>query len=166
MVDRISELPADSRIWIYQSDKPIEGDTKEKIKQLTDRFLSQWAAHGQDLLASSEIRENHFLIIAADEKFNAASGCSIDSQFRFIQEIGVQFGIDFFQRSNLAFEKNGSILLVDMKQIKSEIESGKISSNDTFFNNNVKTLAELSTDWKVKINESWLKRYFPASETV
>ena len=166
MVNHISELPADSRIWIYQSDKPIEGGVKEQIKEMANGFLAQWVAHGQNLLAASEIKENHFLIIATDEKFNAASGCSIDSQFRFVQEIGAYYGIDFFKRSNLAFQKNGIIKLIDMKMIKSEIESKQINGHDTFFNNNVKTLSELSTNWKVKVNESWLKRYFPASETV
>lgn len=166
MVNHISELPSNSRIWIYQSDRPIEEETKKQIIKLTNDFLAQWAAHGKNLLAASEIKENHFLIIATDEQFNTASGCSIDSQFRFVQEIGVQYGIDFFKRSNLAFEKNGSIQLVDMKLIKTEIENRQISPDDIFFNNNIQTLAELSTEWKVKVNESWLKRYFTASESV
>lgn len=163
MLQPISTFPRQSRIWIYQSDIDISVSNQEQIKRLTNQFLSTWAAHGQDLKASCDIKQGHFLIIVADENFNAASGCSIDSQFRFVQGIGKEFDIDFFKRSNLAFEKNGKIIFIDMKEIKAAIESGQIHADDTFFNNNVSTIDELSEKWRVKVDESWLKRYFTNS---
>lgn len=166
MVRNIDDLALSSRVWIYQSDRPLNSEEQTSIIETSRNFLAQWAAHGQDLTAAAEIRNEHFLIIAADEDFNAASGCSIDAQFRFVQEIGNQNTIDFFKRSNLAFLKNERVELIDMKALKTSISEGKIDSGDTFFDNTVKTLAELNEKWQVNANESWIKRYFPATETV
>lgn len=166
MLVSTSDLSSNSRVWIYQADRQLTPSEQAKIITSSNSFLNQWAAHGADLKASAEIRYDYFLIIAADESFNQASGCSIDAQFRFVQEIAQTMNIDFFNRSNLAFFINERLKMTNMKEIKSQILEGEVKAEDTFFDNNVKTIGELSTKWMVNANESWLKRYFPAVETV
>lgn len=166
MLVSTSDLSSNSRVWIYQADRALTSDEQSIITSASNAFLKQWAAHGADLKAAAEIRFNHFLIIAADESFNQASGCSIDAQFRFVQELARDMNIDFFNRANLAFMIDEQVQLKDMKAIKSEISEGNVKAEDTFFDNTVKTIVELSTKWMVNANESWLKRYFPAVETV
>ena len=166
MIASFEKLSSNSRIWIYQSNRPISGEEQIQILQKSAAFLKSWAAHGQDLLAAAEIIDDHFLVIATDESFNMASGCSIDTSFRFIQELGSAYSIDFFNRANLAFNLEGKVQLIDMKQLKGNIEEGNIQASSLFYDNSIRSLGELRNNWRVKAEESWLKRYFKAAESV
>jgi len=160
------ELSDKSRIWIFQSNSKIDDSTSEKILTETDHFLQKWAAHGNALLASSTIEYNQFLIIATDEDFNLASGCSIDSMTRFIQELAQKFNLNLFDRSKLAFLKSGNVELVDMKSMKELVSQGYFDSEMLFFNNNINTKDQLRKEWLVKPEESWLSRYFQSAKSV
>lgn len=166
MLTNFEQLSDRSRIWIYQADRPLTQREQSDILSALESFLEQWAAHGQALYASGTIAYDHFLIIATDEQFNLASGCSIDSSVRFVQEMSARFSVDFFNRMNLAFKEGDTIKLVPMAQIKEKAESGVINENTLFFQNTIQTKAELSTSWIVKSGESWLKRYFSAAKIV
>ena len=161
--DRISD---EARVWVYQADRKLDAAEKSLIDERSAAFLNQWAAHGSDLQAASAVLYDHFLIICIDESFQMASGCSIDSSVRFVQELGSSLGVDFFKRTNLAFEVNGGIELIEMSQIKSVIQQGNLSADSLFFDNNIQTKGQLAGEWKVKASESWLKRYFKATLNV
>ncbi len=166
MLSPFEELSAESRIWIYQADRALSNEEQQTLLLASEQFLQQWAAHGQSLLASATIEHSHFLIIATDEGFNMASGCSIDSSFRFVQEMGDKLNVGFFDRANLAFLKNDSVQFVKMNDLKSEVANGLIQGNSLFFDNNLSTKGELEEKWIVKANESWLNRYFQTAKSV
>lgn len=159
------ELSDKSRIWIFQSGQPLIGKA-EQITQEADAFLQQWAAHGSQLKASCHVAYNHFLIIAIDEDFNMASGCSIDSMTRFVQELAKKHDVELFDRTKLAFNKEGEIVLVEMNKMKTLVAEGFFTSETLFFNNNIQTKAQLNSEWLVKPEESWLNRYFAVAKSV
>lgn len=160
------ELTDQSRIWIFQSTTSLTDQQQQKIIEETDLFLQKWAAHGAQLLASCTIEFDRFLIIAIDEDFNMASGCSIDSMTRFVQELAGKHNIDLFDRSKLAFLQGEKIVLVDMKEVKELVNQGFFNDQTQFINNNIQTKNQLKTEWLVKPEESWLKRYFQAAKSV
>ncbi|MBO3698912.1 hypothetical protein [Roseivirga sp. E12] len=166
MLSPFEELSAASRIWIYQADRALDQEEQKALLTASEEFLQQWAAHGQALMASATVKHDHFLIIATDEGFNMASGCSIDSSFRFVQEIGSKLGINFFDRANLAFLLDDQVRFINMKDLKSSIELGNVHGTSLFFDNNLTTKLELDKSWIVKAEESWLKRYFQAAKSV
>lgn len=155
-----------SRVWIYQSDRPINTKEKQSILLDSEQFLKQWAAHGSDLKASGAILHDHFLIICTDESFNLASGCSIDSSVHFVQNLGQKYDIDFFQRTNLAFWENEGIKMVKLNELKQLVANGEISADSLFFENTIQVKSQLETQWRVKASETWLKRYFKATLSV
>ena len=154
------ELTDQSRLWIYQSDRPLSESEQSEIMHVLEAFLSQWAAHGQDLSASVSIFHDHFLVIAVDESFNLATGCSIDQSFQTVKGIGDQLGIDFFNRTNIAFMVNHEVKLVPLNTIQLMAEKGIINENTRFFQNTIQTKKELKDSWLMKASESWLKKYF------
>lgn len=166
MITPFEKLKDSARVWIYQSDRPFTSAEVGLIEEKAGDFISSWAAHGQDLLASATIVHNHFLVIAADEDFNMASGCSIDSQFRFVQDLGANLNIDFFNRMNIAFKDNEEVMLIPMSKLKGEVETGNIHPDSTFFDNNIQTKAQLSKNWLKRAGDSWLSRYFKAQKNV
>src|SRR3954470_21026295 len=102
-----SELPAHSRIWIYQTNRQLTDEETNSISEKTKKFLESWTAHDNALKAGFEIRYNRFLILMIDEKVAGASGCSIDKSVHFIQSLEKDYQVDFFDRMSFAF-KNGN----------------------------------------------------------
>lgn len=166
MLADFDKLSKNSRIWIYQADRKLTALDQKKCLDKLDVFLNQWAAHGNDLMASGVIKHDYFLMICTDESFNAASGCSIDTQVRFVQQLSSDLGVDFFQRTNIAFLINNEVELVPLSQIKTEVESGRISAETLFFDNTIQTKGQLENDWCVQAGKTWLNRYFKQTTSV
>ena len=166
MLVAFDELADRARIWIYQAERKLSEQEQHEILRSSKAFIAEWAAHGQDLKASAAIEYDQFLIIAADENFNSASGCSIDSSVHFVQGIARKHQIDFFDRMKLGFLLKDEVKLISINNIKDHIGSGDIDSDSLFFQNTITTKGQLDSEWLVKAGESWLKRYFKVQESV
>ena len=86
-----------SRIWIYASEKKLTNDQTDYILKSISTHLQNWEAHKTPLTAGVTILESHFIIIALDEIKNEASGCSIDTLQKNIQEIEKELSISFLR---------------------------------------------------------------------
>ena len=58
-------------------------------------FVQKWSTHGVQMLASHILFHNCFVVIAADEQKQAASGCSIDSFTALFKAFGSQYNLSF-----------------------------------------------------------------------
>jgi hypothetical protein len=166
MLTQFETISDTSRLWIYQANRPFTAEENETILSSTLAFMEKWAAHGQDLKASVTTKYNQFLIIATDESFNTASGCSIDSSVHFVQGLGNKFDIDFFDRMKLAFLVDNEVKIVPLNELKEQIIGRHIGSESRFFNNTITTKGDLNEQWLVNAGNSWLKRYFKVHESV
>lgn len=153
-------LPDHARVWIYCSSRKFSQTEKEKIAIHLAEFTKQWAAHNQPLKSSFQILFDHFIVLAADEEYNAASGCSIDDSVRAVKALE-QLGIELFCRDLAAFKKGDDIELISLRDLKEKYEAGIWSKESLTFNNQVKTKGELEKDWIVPSGSTWLKRYLP-----
>jgi len=155
------KLPPQSRIWIYQSDRPFSTDEEKVIFNSLMDFCSQWGAHGNPLETSFKIEYHRFVILAVDESRAGASGCSIDGSVRVLKELGNQLIIDFFDRSRIAFLESENIQTYSLHQLKSLFESRQLTSVSQTFNNLVADKAEWENNWKTSVQKSWLTKYLP-----
>jgi len=80
------DLPSNSRVWVYQSEREFTSKELEFISEKAIDFIEKWTKHGSNLKGSFTIKYNQFLVLAVDEGFNNVSGCSIDSSVRFVHE--------------------------------------------------------------------------------
>jgi len=46
MLVPFSDLPDSARIWIFGSDKPLNGAVVDTLLAEVDSYLDQWKAHG------------------------------------------------------------------------------------------------------------------------
>tara|TARA_R110002096_G_scaffold169779_4_gene341543 strand:- start:4881 stop:5360 length:480 start_codon:yes stop_codon:yes gene_type:complete len=144
-----------SRVWIYQVNRKLNDKEVSEIKSHGDRFISEWAAHGKDLQADFQIFYNRFIVLFADETQVKASGCSIDSSVRFIKEIEAAYGLDLFDRLNIAFKVNNKIDYLRINDFQTALHKGHLSESTIVFNNLVETKAAFETQWEVPLKESW-----------
>jgi hypothetical protein len=86
MVVPFAKLSAESRLWIYPSNRAFREDEIFKIKEILNSFLAQWTAHNVRLEASFDLPYDRFIVLGVNQESVQASGCSIDSSVRIFQE--------------------------------------------------------------------------------
>lgn len=147
-----------ARVWIYQAERKLSTLEMDTISEILSSFTEQWSAHGNPLKTSFKIFHNQFIVLAADESFNEASGCSIDGAVRAMQEIDKQFQLGLFNRTKVAFLKD-EIVIISQNHLSKSLEEGIWKQDTLTFNNVLKTKGELLNQWPVPANQTWLKRY-------
>jgi len=60
------QMPDESRVWIYPSNRPFSESEIPLLKELIEQFLTQWTAHNQALEASYDLPYNRFIILAVN----------------------------------------------------------------------------------------------------
>lgn len=159
-------IPDSSRIWIFQANRKLNSQESKIISDTLTAFTERWLVHGNPMAASFDIRFNQFIILVADEDANAASGCSIDDSVRTIKSLGAQLGIDFFDRTQVAFKTGEQVFTISMSDLKEKLAEGLWNSQSLVFNNLVNTKGDLSTTWFTPANSTWLKRYLSKQEII
>lgn len=145
----------ESRLWIYPSNRELNGDEIEFVKNEIKSFTADWAAHGKGLLASGDIFENQFIVLVVDESGPMASGCSIDSSVRFIKTIEKELDNSFFDRLHFT-------ILVEDKKMKVHISDLKNYSENLFFNPMITDLGSFRKEFISRIGDSALYKQLSA----
>ncbi len=149
-----------SRVWVYQSDRELSDGQAAQILQQLNNFTAEWTAHNHQLKAKAEVRYNRFLILIVDENQAGASGCSIDKSVNFMKKMEQEFGINLFDRFNLAYRDGEYVLSAPRHDFEELLKAGKINSDTIVFNNLVQNLQQLDTKWEVPFKESWHVQLF------
>ncbi|MDB5061758.1 MAG: transporter ATPase [Mucilaginibacter sp.] len=149
------EFSSHSRVWVYQSDRKLTADEAVQIQMHMDNFTRSWTAHNNQLKAKAEIRYNRFLVLIVDESQAGASGCSIDKSVNFMKQLEQEFGINLFDRFNLAYRDGEEVISVPRHQFEELLKSGAINTETIVFNNLAQNVAELETKWEVPFKDSW-----------
>lgn len=154
------ETLADSaRVWIYQATRRFTETEKNTISDILTTFTHEWVAHGNPLKTSFTVLYDQFIVLAADENFNEASGCSIDSSVRVIRQLDEQFSLGLFDRTKIVFLKDGQLDIIPLNELSGTLAEGRWEPDSLFFNNVLSTKGQLKNNWIVQANQTWLKRY-------
>ncbi len=157
-----STLPDSSRIWIFAADRRLTDQDAAELGTSLKGYLESWKAHGAPVQASSELRYNQFLIIAANPDVTAPSGCSIDNMTHAISDLGEKFGIDFFGQMNVFYKEGEAIKVVGRGEFKRLAKEGIVNAETMVFDNSITTLAELQHNWLQLAANSWQAALLPA----
>jgi hypothetical protein len=155
------EIHDRSRIWIYQTNRKLNDNEVRIISEALKAFTDSWMVHGSPMQASFDIRFNRFIIIAADEGINAASGCSIDTSTRMFKKLGSELNVDFFDRTQVVFHASGEVFSIPTSDLKDKLSTGAWNAETIVFNNLVTTKKDLDKSWQVSAGTTWLKRFLP-----
>jgi hypothetical protein len=154
-------LPSTSRIWIFQSNRPFTDKEIELLNSRLHSFTEQWNVHGMPLNTSYRIAYNQFIVLAADESEQTASGCSIDSSVRALKAVEQALGLSLFDRTRVVFKNAEGCVTLPLSDVKENFLNGILKENTLTFNNLVKTKGELETEWLVPARDTWVRRYIP-----
>jgi len=149
-----------SRVWIYQSNKAFSSEEVKELEPLLENFTGQWQSHGAPVNASFKVLLNQFIILAVDDLGPGVGGCSIDSSVHFMQELEKKLNISLLNKSDMAFLANDVIKILPFNKVKEAITNKLLSKDDYYFNNTVTQLNQFKKDWKQKLENSWVAKYF------
>ena len=152
-------LPATARVWIYQANRPFREADVPQIKKYVDEFAQGWASHNRQLRAHGDVLHRQFVVLMVDEGQADASGCSIDTSVRFMQQLGQAYGVDLFDRMTFTWLENGEVKSAHSEEFRQLYAAGKITDDTLVFDNVVKTKGELDEKWTKPLNESWHRRF-------
>jgi hypothetical protein len=154
------ELPDESRIWIYQSDRKFSDEELAEIEAALQQFVEEWAAHGTGLEASFITRYNRFIILAVNQEAQGATGCSIDASVHFIQQLEQKYSVNLLDKMNVTFRQGEFLTHKPLIDFKKMAKDKSVSANTIVFNNLVNTVGEFNDYWEVPAAESWHSRFF------
>ncbi len=156
-----NELSPQSRVWIYQSNRPFSDSETTNIQQELSTFSQQWAAHGRGLKAYGKLYFQQFIVLMVDESQQGASGCSIDSSVHFLKNLQQKYGVNLFDRMNMAYRTSSNqVATANRTGFQQLVNEGTINDDTIVFNNLVRNKEEFETKWEVPMQESWHKRMF------
>ncbi len=153
------QLSDDSRVWIYQSNRPLtEKETTYVNDQLAD-FTQRWTSHNRDLKAFGTVFHNRFVVLMVDETQAGASGCSIDSSVHFLQQLQQHLGVDLFDRMTFAWtDQHGQIRTASRDNFARLYRDGQLGDETPVFDHLVKTKKQFREQWIRPLKESWHAR--------
>lgn len=149
-----------SKVWIYQSNRRFTDQETSEIQNILNDFVVQWTAHGHQLKAKAEIFHQYFIVLTVDQDVANATGCSIDASVRVIKDIESNFGLDLFDRFNMAYKIDDDVHVATKEDFETLISIKKIGLDTIVFNNLVQTLEDFEQKWEVPLQDSWHKNIF------
>jgi hypothetical protein len=166
MYVQFEDLPPHSRLWIYVGDRKFTREEELRIREEAKVFCEQWEAHGNPLKTSYKIERQQFLILSVDEGVAGASGCSIDGSVRMLKSLQSATGIDFLDRSKVAFLAGSEILLVSLPKLKQAFAAGILGAATPTFHVLAATKGEWMEGWIRPAEKTWLAQYLPKTPAV
>lgn len=147
----------DSRVWVYQSSRPMSEKEELEINEQLQQFYMQWQAHGTPVKGWARLLFRRFIVMIADETDVTVSGCSTDSSVRIIKSIERQYEVNMFDRLSITFLVKDQPEVLPLGQVQYAIDKGYINADTLLFNNLVETKKELLENWLQPLGNSWLK---------
>lgn len=149
-------MPDHARIWLFQAERFLTDEETAQLQETGNRFAAQWKAHGKDLAAQFGIIGNLFAVMAIDEQLEGASGCSIDTFMRFIQDAEKALNVRFTNRLVFAYLHQGELKIATGAAAKQLAAEGILTAETPVFDNLVPTLGQLRHEWLKPAAKVWV----------
>jgi len=153
-------LPEESKIWIYPSNRKFSEQELAAIETDLKLFLDSWDSHGTGLESSYQIKYNRFILLAVNQEVQPASGCSIDKSVQFIQQLEQKYQVDLLDKMNVTYKTGEHIAHKTLLDFKKMAKEKAVSEHTIVFNNLVNGIQEFNDCWEVPAAESWHSRFF------
>ncbi|MBK6948574.1 MAG: hypothetical protein IPH16_11385 [Haliscomenobacter sp.] len=148
----------ESRVWIYQSNRPFSEAEEQELAAELKEFTRQWVSHNQRLKAAGTILYHRFIALMVDENQVGAGGCSIDRSVAFLKQVQAKYQVDLFDRMRFAFMEGDSVVSLPREEFAAYFQSGKISGDTQVLDPLVRTKQDFEQGFVKPLRLSWHQR--------
>jgi hypothetical protein len=154
-------LPDHSRLWVFNTARPLTAEESTFLHTNLEAFLTQWAAHGSQLTAGYEILHDRFILLGVDDSMVGPSGCSIDAMTRFLVELERRSGLAIVDAPDVCYRDGQEIRCVDRIAFSRLASEGAVDNSTIVFDKTVTTVGALRAGaWERQARESWHAKAF------
>lgn len=152
-----SDLPDEARVWVFASDRPLEGNEEELFLDEVDGFLDDWKAHGTPLRCARDWTEHRFLTLAVDPTAEQASGCSIDGMFRVLRALEQRLATGLVQGGRVFYRRrDGQVNLALRHEVQKSAAAGEIGPDTPVFDTTITSKRAYRTAFERPVRETWV----------
>ncbi|MEO6130725.1 MAG: hypothetical protein ABIQ02_02670 [Saprospiraceae bacterium] len=153
-------FPDESRVWVYQADRPFEDADIIHANEDIDEFCMQWTSHNKELKAIGGIMHDLFLVLVVDETKSSASGCSIDKSVAFIRNMEQKYKRRLLDRDLVAYlDDQEQLHTVALGKLKDAVERKELNMETLVFDNLVTDRKAYISGWTKPLGQSWMKKF-------
>ena len=154
--DLFPNISLSARLFVYTSNEQLSSTEASSFQTKLNSYIDSWKAHGTKLDASSMLIANRVLLIVVDEKTQTATGCSIDSMNRYLQNSDH----NWFDRTWVIFNTeegnlDGDWQAMNMQEFHLALNNGDLAMDTYVINSTVLSLEEAREKLVQKVSESW-----------
>jgi hypothetical protein len=153
-------LPDAARVWVFGSDRAVQGAAADTLLAEVDQFLSEWKAHGVPLFCAREWRDARFLAVGVDTTRENASGCSIDGLFRTLQALEREIGARLVGGGRVFYRTKSGLETTTRDEFASLIQRGEVSELTPVFDTSVTSAADWRTRFEQPAGKAWTATLF------
>lgn len=155
MNNSFSELPENSKIWIFPSSRKFYSAELPKIMEEIESFLNNWT----DLNCGFELNYDRFIIVGVDAVERPLSLEEHDAMTSFIQKLETDYDVTLLDRINVCYKQGKYVQYKDLIEFKKMLKTGAVSKKTIIFDNMITEKQYLEYDWEIPISESWLRHF-------
>ena len=158
-------LPPESRIWIFGSDRALEGEDAQQLLDTADDFLASWKAHGEPLRSGRLWIDDRFIVIGVDSTAANASGCSIDGLFRAFRGLEEELGTRLVAGGRIFYrDSHGVAQPATRKEFGQLAEQGIVGAETPVFDTSLTSAEELRRGFERPAGETWVAELLETGE--
>ena len=158
LVSSAETLPATTRVWVYQADRPFPKEKMGEVRSSIQRFVQHWVSHNRRLRAFGDLYHERFVVLMVDESLADASGCSIDSSVNFLKALQQEFGVDLFDRMRFSYLLGDEVHTVSRDEFERLYRMGTIDDNTPVFDTLVADKQSFDNSFVKPLKDSWHSR--------
>lgn len=152
-------LPNNARLWIYQANRFLSDSELETIQMELEKLMQSWNTHGKKLETGYAVFFNSTIVLAVNEDYHYASGCSIDSSVHMLKKLGNELNVDFFNRMQVLYQDKSVCHLISLNDFADKIIAGELNEDTLVFNTLAAQKSDLPEDILVSVQQSWHKQF-------
>jgi hypothetical protein len=157
MIIPFESLPADARVWVFASDRALDGAAEDRLLAQTDDYLERWKAHGEPLRCARRWTDGHFLVVGVDPSTANASGCSIDGLFRVLKAMEEEMGTQLVGGGRIFYrDMHGAPHAVSRKEFTELARNGVVNAETPVFDTSLTNAGEIRSAFERPAGETWV----------
>ena len=159
MLVNFEDLPEESKVWIYPSNRKFYPNEISEIEAKLKGFVENWKQKDDNFKASYRFLYNRFLIIVADDENVTLTNTDIDLSVSFILELQKMYNVELLDRMNICFKQGDYIQYKELKDFKKLLKNRAVTGKTIIFDNLITSKTDLENHWEVPIEDSWYNRF-------
>jgi hypothetical protein len=153
------DLPEDSKVWIYPSNRKFHTHEITEIEEKVKKFVENWKSDDENFKASYRFLYNRFIILIADHITTPLLTKDIDASVQLILELQQTYEVQLLDKMNVCFKQGEYVQYKELKDFKKLVKNKAVTAKTIIFDNLITTKEDLENFWEVAIEDSWYNRF-------